>query len=163
MGERSGDLTVRFYAEANARDGAPFATPIKLGNPPRDAFLQKVPTINERNVRSIYPFRAPDGTWGCTLKLDNDGRLGLELVSTEKRGTLLVGFIGTAKGQHRLQDILIDRTVSDGILTIAHGLTDLEIGVLGRQFKVVGDAPIPKLKREPRKWWPFGTKKPPAA
>jgi hypothetical protein len=166
MGERSRDLTVRFYAEANARDGAPFSTSIKVGNPPRDAFLEKVPAVNERQIQTIYPFRAPDGTWGCSLKLDNDGRIALEVVSTERRGTLLVGFVGTAKGQHRLQDILIDRTVTDGVLTIGHGLTDLEIAMLGKQFKIVGGAEIPKapkLKSEPRSWWPFGKKKQPAA
>lgn len=163
MAERSRDLTVRFYAEANARDGAPFATAIKLGNPPRDAFLEKVPTVNERQIKSIYPFRAPDGSWGCALKLDNGGRLALEVVSTQKRGTLLVGFVGTKKGQHRLQDTLIDRTVTDGVLTIHHGLTDLEIAVMARQFKVLGNPDIPKLKNQPRSWWPFGISKPPAA
>ena len=88
MGERPKEISVRFFSEANARDTSAFATPIKLGNPPRDAFLQKVPAINERQIRAIYPFRTQDGTWGCAFKLDHDGRLALEVVSTEQRGTI---------------------------------------------------------------------------
>lgn len=159
MAERPPTVSVRFYAEANGRDTSTFSTPIKLGNPPRDAFLEKVAAIHERMIKSIYPFRAPDGTWGCTFKLDNDGRLALEVVSTERRGSLLVAFLGTKKGNHRVADILVDRTVADGIITMPKGLTDLEIAVLSKQFKVLGNnGDVPKLKTERRGWNPFRKK-----
>ncbi len=159
MAERPPTVTVRFYAEANSRDGAAFSTPIKLGNPPRDAFLEKVAMIHERQIRSIYPFRAPDGSWGCAFKLDNDGRINLEVVSTQRRGTILVGFLGTKKGSHRVADMIIDRTVSDGIISMPKGLTDLEIAVLSKQFKVLGgENAVPKLKPEKRGWNPFRKK-----
>ncbi len=161
MAERPPTVTVRFYAEANARDGASFTTPIKLGNPPRDAFLEKIPAVHERQIKAIYPFKAPDGTWGCTYKLDADGRLGLEVISTSRRGAFLVGFLGTKKGSHRVVDIVIDRTVADGIITMPKGLTDLEIAVLSKQFKVLGgEAAVPKLKTEKRSWNPFARKAP---
>lgn len=161
MAERPPTVTVRFYAEANARDGAAFSTPIKIGNPPRDAFLEKMATIHERQIRSIYPFKAPDGTWGCAFKLDNGGRINLEVVSTERRGSILIGFLGTKKGSHRMVDMIIDRTVSDGVISVPKGLTDMEIAVLSKQFKVLGgDAAIPKLKMEKRSWNPFRKKEP---
>ncbi|MGB8168656.1 MAG: hypothetical protein WCF18_14255 [Chthoniobacteraceae bacterium] len=159
MADRPPTVTVRFFAEANSRDGTSFSTPIKLGNPPRDAFLEKIAVVHERQIRAIYPFKTPDGTWGCTFKLDNDGRLGLEVVSTERRGTFLVGFLGTKKGSHRVCDIMIDRTVTDGIITMPKGLTDMEIAVLSKQFKVLGNAgDVPKLKTEKRSWNPFRKK-----
>ncbi len=160
MADRPPTVSFRFYAEANARDGAPFSTPIKLGNPPRDAFLEKVPTINEGQIKTIYPFRSEDGTWGCSLRLDNSGRINLEVVSTERRGTFLIGFLGTKKGNHRLPDLIIDRTVSDGIITVPRGLTDIEMAVLAKQFKVVGDPDLPKLTipTEKRSWNPFRKK-----
>jgi hypothetical protein len=158
--ERPPEFSVRFFAEANARDGRSFSTPMKLGNPPRDGFVEKVPSVHERQISSIFPFRAADGTWGCAFKLDNDGRINLEVVSTERRGTFLVGFIGTNKGQHRLPDMIIDRTVTDGIISVPHGLTDLEIAILSKQFKVLGGGTAPKLKKAPRSWNPF--KKAPA-
>jgi len=162
MADRPPTISFRFYAEANARDGASFSTPVKLGNPLRDAFLEKVPTIHEGMIKSIYPFRAEDGTWGCSLRLDNSGRINLEVVSTERRGTYFIGFLATKKGNHRLPDLIIDRTVSDGIITVPRGLTDLEMVVLGKQFKVVGDPDLPKLTvpKEKRGWNPFRKKEP---
>jgi hypothetical protein len=165
MAERPPTVTVRFHAEANSRDGTSFSTPIKLGNPPRDAFLEKMAVIHERQIKAIYPFKAPDGTWGCAFKLDHDGRLGLEVVSTERRGTFLIGFLGTKKGSHRMVDMVIDRTVSDGVISVPKGLTDMEIAVLSKQFKVLGGVAVPEvpnMPKEKRGWNPFAKKATPA-
>jgi len=160
MAERPPTVTVRFFAEANARDGASFSTPIKLGNPPRDAFLEKIATIHEGQIKTIYPFRAEDGSWGCAFRLDHSGRINLEVVSTDRRGTYFIGFIGTKKGNHRLPDLVIDRTVSDGVISLPRGFTDLEIAVLSKQFKVIGDVDMPKvaIPTEKRSWNPFRKK-----
>jgi hypothetical protein len=159
MAERPPTVIVRFYAEANARDTDTFSTPIKIGNPPHDAFLEKIAAVHERQITAVYPFRAPDGTWGCSFKLDHDGRLGLELISTSRRGAILVGFIGTKRGNHRVVDMVIDRPVLDGVITMPHGLTELEIAVLTKQFRVLGNGGVaPKLKRTPWNWNPFQKK-----
>jgi hypothetical protein len=164
LAERPPEFTVRFHAEGNARDGDSFATAVKLGNPPRDAFIERVAMINERQITGVYPFKADDGTWGCAFKLDHDGRLNLEVVSTERRGTFLVGFLATKKGNHRLPDLTIDRTVNDGVISVPHGLTDTEIAILGKQFKLIGDVKIPQIPKEVKEkksWNPFGKKKAP--
>jgi hypothetical protein len=155
-------ISVRFHAEANARDGAPFSSPVKLGNPPRDGFLEKLPIIHERQIKAIYPFRAPDGSWGCAFRLDDEGRINLETVSTQRRGTILAGFLRTNKGEHRLPDMLIDRTVSDGVISVGTGLTDLEIVILSKQFKVLGNPDLPRasLPKSERGWNPFRKKQP---
>jgi hypothetical protein len=160
MGEHVPKISVRFFCEANARDGTAFSTPVKLGNPPRDAFLQKVPSIHEKQIKAIYPFKAADGTWGCAFRLDNDGRINLEVVSTDHRGSMLVGFLGTKKGNHRVVEMVIDRTVSDGIISIPRGLTDLEMAVLRSQFKVLGGDTGPKPQVEHRMWNPFRKREP---
>lgn len=158
MAERPKTISVRFYAEANARDGRSFSTPIKLGNPPHDAFLERIPAIHERQIQAIYPFAAPDGTWGCAFKLDHEGRINLEVVSTERRGTLLVGFIATKAGSHRLTEMLIDRPVTDGIISVPRGFTGLEISALSKEFRVLGGANAPKPELKFRMWNPFRKK-----
>jgi hypothetical protein len=159
MGEKKNQLSVRFFAEANSRDGSAFSTPYKASNPPRDIYLQKIPTIHEGQIKEIFPFRASDGTWGCAFKLDNDGRINLEVVSTDSRGNALVGFIGTAHGNHAAVEMIIDKTVRDGIITIPRGLTDMEMALLGKQFKRFGGEEPPKLQQEKRGL--FGKKKDP--
>ena len=131
-------VTVRVFAEANEHDTNRFAAPVALKNPPRQAFIEKMPSLNERYIAAIYPFQADDGTWGCAFKLDAKGRIDLEVVSTERRGSSLVVFVGTKKGTHQVVDMVIDRRVTDGIISVPRGLTEMEIAALTREFKVMG-------------------------
>jgi len=150
------DFMVRFYAEANEQDTERFASPVKLKYPPREAFVERVPTVSERNIKGVYPFPATDGTWGCSFKLDPSGRLALEIASTEHRGRAMVAFVGTKKGTHQVIDMMIDQRISDGIITIQHGLTTLEMDMLQRQFpdmrtgKKKAAEKAPKEKAEPQ-------------
>src|SRR5689334_5975188 len=75
---RKQSTIIRFYIEANPRDTDEFSTKIELKNPPRQAFVEKIPTIHERMIKAIYPYEAQDGTWGCAFKLDESGRVRLE-------------------------------------------------------------------------------------
>lgn len=127
-------VTVRFYAEANARDGEAFSKPITLHNPEREAYIEKVPSISERSIKAMYPFQVLDGSWGACFKLDNDGRLHLEVLSTERKGSSMVIFVVTPKGVHQVVDVIIDRKVRDGVITIPRGLTELEIAALKKEY-----------------------------
>ncbi len=128
------EFIVRFFVEANEQDTERFATPVTLKNPPRQAYIERVPTISERNVKAVFPFPAIDGSWGCSFKLDPSGRLALEIASTEHRGRAMVAFVGTKKGTHQVIDMQIDRRISDGIITIQHGLTTMEMDALQHSF-----------------------------
>ena len=130
-------ITVRFYVEANPRDTEAFSTPITFTNPPRQAFIEKVPSINERTIRSRYPFQAADGTWGAAFLLDNKGRIELEAASTLRRGSSMVVFVVTKHGIHQVVDMVIDKPVRDGIITIPKGLTELEIRALAKEYKLM--------------------------
>ena len=131
-------ITVRFHVEANARDGQPFALPIKFHNPERDGFMAQIPAVSERNITAIFPFRAPDGTSGCAFKLDNFGRTAVEEMSMSNRGASVVAFVGTKTGTHQVIDMVIDKVIRDGIINIPRGLTDLEIAALEKEFNVMG-------------------------
>jgi len=136
-------ITVRFYAEANAKDGEAFSKRVKFQNPPREAFIERVPSINERNINSIYPFEANDGTWGAAFLLDHKGRIDLEVLSTEKRGSSLVVFVVTKNGVHQVIDMLIDKPVRDGIISIPRGLTELEIKTLSKEYPLMKPKGVP--------------------
>ena len=127
-------VTVRFYAEANARDTEAFSKPITLHNPEREAYIEKVPSISERSIKAMYPFQVLDGSWGACFKLDNKGRIDLEVLSTERKGSSMVIFVVTPKGIHQVVDVVIDRKVRDGVITIPRGLTELEIAALKKEY-----------------------------
>lgn len=137
MGDKP-DVTVRFFVEANANDTDKFATPIRLQNPPREAFIEKIPAIHEREFRAVYPFRAKDGSWGCAFSLDQSGRIDLEVLSTGRRGSSVVVFLATKAGTHQVVDMLIDKPIHDGIISIPYGLTDLEIAAITKSWPVIG-------------------------
>ncbi len=126
-------VTVRFHTEGNARDGETFTKPFTIGTPPREVFLSQVPAISEKDIVAIFPFAAADGTVGCAFKLDPHGRLSLDALSVEKRGGSLVAFINGAP----VADILIDRRVPDGVVTIPRGLSERVIALLSSKFRVL--------------------------
>lgn len=131
------DVTVRFHAEANRMDGERFSTPAQLKYPPRQTFLQRIPAISERQIKAIYPFQAADGTWGCAFMLNPSGRLALEVLSTDRRGSSVVAFVSTKTGTHQVIDMQIDKVITDGIITIQHGLTELEVAALQKAFPAI--------------------------
>jgi hypothetical protein len=152
MAQKPPGISVRFYAEANKQDSETFASPVSLKNPVRDAYIEKIPTVTEREFRAIFPFRAPDGTWGCAFKLDSKGRLDLEMLSSSRRGSALVPIVATKTGNHQIAELLIDRPVRDGIISIPAGLTDLEMAELTKTYPVIGEkgknAKVKEKKKE---------------
>ena len=132
------NITVRFHIEANERDGQPFAMPVKFHNPPRDGFMTQIPAISERNITGIFPFPAADGTFGCAFKLDNFGRTALETMSLSNRGASVIAFVATKSGTHQVIDMVVDKVIRDGIISIPSGLTQLEIEALEKEYKGMG-------------------------
>ena len=128
-------VSVRFYAETNPRDGEAFSKPITLHNPERETYIEKIPSISEQSIKAMYPFQVLDGSWGACFKLDNKGRIDLEVLSTSRRGSSMVIFVVTPKGIHQVVDVLIDRKVRDGVITIPKGLTELEIAELTKVYR----------------------------
>jgi hypothetical protein len=123
-------VTVRLFSETNAMDTDKFATPIDLRYPPRKAYLSKVPHVSEYDIQSVYAFTGRDGTMGCAFKLDRHGAIGLDTMSVEKRGQSAVIMVN---GRNVI-DVIVDRRISDGILTIPFGLTQAEVDLITKQW-----------------------------
>lgn len=127
-------FSIRFHQETSEKDTSTFAFEAQLKYPPRKAHFSKVPILSEQNVVAIFPFTAADGSRGCALQLDDLGRINLEALTMEKRGSsLLVRVNG-----RQIVDMLIDKRVSDGIISIPFGLTDTDIAMASKKFPVMG-------------------------
>jgi len=137
-GAKKPAVSVRFHVEANARDGEPFAQAVKFRNPERDGFVERVPSLSERDIKAIYPVPAGDGSFGCAFLFDQHGRIGLQTLSTLRRGSSLLVFVSSKSGMHQVIDMIIDKPITDGIVYVPRGLTQLEITALQKQFRTMG-------------------------
>ncbi|MDP9291529.1 MAG: hypothetical protein M3O82_04090 [Verrucomicrobiota bacterium] len=132
--------TVRFFTESSVHDSAVFGNPVQLRNPDRVTYISKIPAISERDIAGVFPFPAADGTAGCAFQLDEHGTIMLDTLSVEKRGTTLLAMVNG----RRVIDILIDKRVADGLVTIPRGLAALEIDQLVKAFPVIGGKKAPR-------------------
>ena len=127
-------LSVRFHSTANPMEGEPFVMKVKVPNPTREVTIHKVPEISEQDIAAVYPFGAPDGTLGCSFKLDTHGAIGLDTLSVDKRGTILVALVNNRV----VTAMMVDRRVADGIITISSGLSTAEVAMLQKRFRTLG-------------------------
>jgi hypothetical protein len=129
----SGHCTFRVHVTANANDGAAFAQPVRSLTG-RDVFIDKTAWISERDVKAFYPYRAADGSYGALLELDDHGRTILDTLSVERRGSQLFVFINGRP----LTELQVDRRVSDGKMYLASGLTEADIKLMNKDWKLLG-------------------------
>lgn len=139
MGRKDASVAVRFHVEANPRDGESFVIRAKFHNPDRDGHVGKMPLVTEKDIESIYPVAAGDGTYGCAFKLDRHGAISLETLSRESRGLTMVAIISSKAGAHQFAEMLIDRPISDGIIYVRKGLSEGDIEELQRSYPTMGE------------------------
>ncbi len=144
------EITVRIHTEADKNDSDTFSIPVNLIYQQRQAYLSKVADISERMIEKILPFPARDGSWGCVLKLNPMGRIRLENMSGQLRGNALVIFVTTKMGNHQVADMIVDRVVTDGIITIPRGLNEIEVALLRQKFKILGETVKQNLRDHPK-------------
>ena len=133
-------VSVRFHVEAVGSAGGSFTMPAKLKNPPRDVHIESVPFASERNITGIYPVMHPDGSIGCAFQLDHSGKLGLETISTDRRGASMVAFIASKQATHQVIDLPIDKPIRDGIIYIPMGISPGEMEMLRKRFPLMDAA-----------------------
>ncbi len=131
--KRDPTIAIRFHAQEAGYDPT-FAAKVKVGNPPQEITVEKIPMISEKDIVSFYPYRASDGSYSAVLKLDRHGEATLEAISSEKRGSLLVLLVNGRP----IMSILIDKIIRDGIIFIPSGLTEANIKSMGASFSVLG-------------------------
>jgi hypothetical protein len=127
--------TFRVHAQANPRDTAIFATSVRAQLSGKEVAIEKMPWISERDVIAFSPYPAANGTYGALFQLDEHGRVVLDTLSVERRGSLLFVFInGRLVPEPGLQ---IDKRVSDGKIYIASGLTAADINLMKKDWRLL--------------------------
>ena len=130
---RDPSIAIRFHAQVNTYDPT-FAAEVKIGNPPRQIIVEKIPSIGERDIAAFYPYKAADGSFGAIFQLDRHGSVVLQSLSTEKRGLILLAAVNARP----VMPLTVDKTINDGMIYIPSGLTIDEIHQMGASFSLIG-------------------------
>jgi len=128
--------TFRAHTEANASDGPVFSTEIRSMLSGKKVVIEKMPSLSERDVVSFQAYPASDGSYGALLQLNDHGRIALDSLSIERRGTFLFIFVNGRP----LAELQIDRRVSDGKIYIASGLTSNDIELMKKEWRPITPA-----------------------
>jgi hypothetical protein len=127
--------TFRVHAQANARDTEAFATSVRAQVSGKTVAMEKTPWISERDVMAFSPYPAANGTYGALFQLDEHGRVVLDTLSVERRGSLLFVFINGRS----ITELEIDKRVSDGKIFIPSGLTSADIELMKKDWRTIGE------------------------
>ena len=126
--------TLRAHVEGNPNDGAVFSTQFRSRLTGKTITIEKIPTISERDVVAFYPVPAADGTFGVVFKLDDHGKLALDTLSLEKRGSFLYVFVNGRS----VAELQIDRRVTDGKLYVPSSLTQNDLDLMKKEWRLIG-------------------------
>jgi hypothetical protein len=126
--------TLRVHAQANQRDTAVFATSVRAQVSGKDVAIEKMPRISEQDVIAFYPYAATNGTYGALFQLDEHGRVTLDALSVERRGSFLFVFING----RAITELEIDKRVSDGKIYVPSGLTGADIELMKKDWRLIG-------------------------
>jgi hypothetical protein len=135
-------VDIRIHALGTAAEAPTFAIPSTLlnGTP---VFLARMPLLTHREIKAIYPFIAADGSHGTYFKVDNHGSRVLHQHTMSRRGELLVVLING----RQVSNLLVDRPIDDGIVSVPRGLSADDIALLTSVFPVIGQQAAPKKRR----------------
>jgi hypothetical protein len=100
----------------------------------KDIAIQKLAWITEHDVMAFAPYPAQDGTFGALFQLDDHGRVVLDTLSVERRGSFLFVFING----RMITQLQIDKRVSDGKIYIPSGLTAADVELMKKQWRLMG-------------------------
>jgi hypothetical protein len=125
---------LRIHAEANQQDTAVFATSVRAKVSGKDVAIEKLPRISEQDVIAFHPYPAANGSYGALFQLDEHGRVALDALSIERRGSYLFVFINGRP----ITELEIDKRVSDGRIYIPSGLTGADIELMKKDWRLIG-------------------------
>jgi len=153
-------VTIRVHGEASPEDGDKFSVPVTLLNGKKTT-LSIMPLLNEHDIKSVYPFKAPDGTGGAYLRLDGHGSNLLTEYSVEKmgRGNVLAVMLNG----RQVADLVVDAPVRDGIFVIPSGMTMTEEARLVNAFPLMGQEGNKTQKKKAQPFSPANIMLPPKA
>jgi hypothetical protein len=126
--------TFRVHAQANPQDTDVFSMSARSTSSGKDIAIQKLPWITEHDVMACSPYPAQNGTFGALFQLDDHGRVVLDTLSVERRGGFLFVFIN----DRMITELQIDKRVSDGKIYIPSGLTAVDVELMKKQWRLIG-------------------------
>jgi hypothetical protein len=124
----------RLHAEANPQDTAVFASSVRAKFSGKNIAIEKMPRLSERDVVAFYPYSAGNGNYGVLFQLNDHGRLVLDTLSVERRGSLVFVFINGRP----ITEFQIDKRISDGKIYVASGLTAADIKLMKKDWPLIG-------------------------
>ena len=124
----------RVHAQANPQDSTVFATSVRAQVSGKEVAIEKMPRISEQDVIAFYPYAAANGTYGALFQLDEHGRVALDALSIERRGSFLFVFINGRP----ITELEIDKRVSDGRIYVPSGLTGADIELMKKDWRLIG-------------------------
>lgn len=108
--------------------------PDLIGNPPRKVILARSPEFSHSNIAAYHSFPADNGNGnGVALKLDFKGTQALELVTRMGQGKILRSIVNGLG----VDDVIIDRPVTDGIFIIWKGVPDEVIAEMAKKYPTI--------------------------
>ncbi len=126
--------TFRVHAEANPNDTATFSSSVRALFSGKQVAIERMPRLSERDVVAFYPYSAGEGNYGALFQFDDHGRLALDALSIERRGSLVFVLINGRP----ITELQIDRRVSDGRIYIESGLTKADIELMKKEWRLIG-------------------------
>jgi hypothetical protein len=127
--------TLRVHAEANANDGAAFSTAIRSQFSGRNVVIEKTSSLSERDVVAFRPYPSSDGSYGVLLQLGDHGKMALDALSIERRGSFLFIFVNG----RALTELQVDRRVTDGKIYLPSGLSSSDVELMRKDWRIIGE------------------------
>src|SRR5213595_2738590 len=124
----------RVHAEANPNDTASFSSSVRALFSGKQVAIERMARLSERDVVAFYPMSAGEKNYGALFQLDEHGRIALDALSIERRGSLLFVLINGRS----ITELQIDKRVSDGKIYIASGLTAADINLMKKDWRLLG-------------------------
>ncbi len=124
----------RVHAQANPQDTEVFATSVRAQVSGKNVAIEKIPRISEHDVIAFYPYPAANGTYGALFQLDEHGRIALDALSIERKGSLLFVFINGRP----ITELEIDKRVSDGKIYVPSGITSADVELMKKDWRLIG-------------------------
>ena len=127
-------VTLRAHLEGNEHDGEVFSTQLRSPSTNKKITIQKIPAISEYDVTAFRAFPADGGTFGVLFQLNDHGRIVLDTLSVERRGTFLYVFLNGRPAA----ELQIDRRITDGQLYLASGVTAADVEMMKKEWPIIG-------------------------
>lgn len=126
--------TLRVHLAGKEEDGAVFSSQLQSPATGKNVVIHKIPAISEHDVVAYSPYHAADGSCGALFQFDDHGRLVLDTLSVEQRGTYLYVFVNGRP----VAELQIDRRITDGRLYLASGLTEKDLALMQKDWPRIG-------------------------